>query len=219
MRPFVLLILWILASGAFAHASWEKTLREAVAQRLPAKARIEVQILSVSLDAVGKLEVVDFTPDQGMGYVSFAAQATQGGRRLRGQGTATVKVFAPIAVANQALSHGDTLNERTVRFEERELGRYTQSGYFLSFEALGDRRAKGFVASAQVLGRNNTQSPPLVVQGQSVELIRRSGSLVLSAKVRALQAGGLDQWIQVQNPSSGKLFVARVSAPGEVEVR
>jgi flagella basal body P-ring formation protein FlgA len=52
-----------------------------------------------------------------------------------------------------------------------------------------------------------------------VDLIRRKSDLVLVAKVKALQSGMQNQWVQVQNPSSGKILLARITGPGEVEIQ
>jgi flagella basal body P-ring formation protein FlgA len=151
--------------------------------------------------------------------VGFEAQAANRGRTHRGQGSATVRAYASVAVATSRLQHGEALNESNIRFEEREIGKLAQNGYYLDAAAFAGRRVKGVVSAGQAIGRANTQAAYLVQPGEGVELYQRRGALVLRAKVKALQGGLLDQWVQVRNPSSGKIFLARVAGPGEVEVR
>jgi flagella basal body P-ring formation protein FlgA len=134
-------------------------------------------------------------------------------------GTAQIKAYLPIAVATHPLSHGESLTEENTRFEERELSRFSQSGYFHTREQLSTRKVKGYLAAGQVISRFNCQLPPQVTPGQTVDLIRRKSDLVLVAKVKALQSGMQNQWVQVQNPSSGKILLARITGPGEVEIQ
>jgi flagella basal body P-ring formation protein FlgA len=220
MRPFLLLFLWLISSALFGATGpqWPDVLRKAVAPRLPARARIEVEIARIPSPKPSEWTITGFTPDQPLGLVNFEAQATIEGRLLRGQGAATIRAYIPVAVATAPISHGEELGIKNVRFEEREISRFTQTGYFIDKTVVG-RRAKGAITIGQVIGVQNSQLPQVITPGQTVDLIRRKENLTLSAKVRALQGGIQDQWIQVQNPSSGKLFLARISAPGEVEIR
>jgi flagella basal body P-ring formation protein FlgA len=221
MRPFLLLALWLLSSALFGaplSPQWPDSLKLAVAPRLPARARIEVQIARVPATKAEGWKITAFSPDQPLGLVNFEAEANIEGRWIRGQGSATVRAYVPVAVATSPIAHGDPLDVNNLRFEERELSRLTQTGYFVDKTVVG-RRAKGSITIGQVIGRHNSAQQPLVTPGETVDLVRRKGSLTLSAKVRALQGGVVDQWVQVQNPSSGKLFLARISGPGEVEIR
>ncbi len=209
MKPLIFLILWIFSSALFAgsESCWEKALTKAVSGRLPAGARVVVEKLRAQGPCT-KTQVVDsLLPDSGLGFVTFNS------------GTAQVRAFVPVAVANQPLSHGESLTEENVRFEERELSRITQNGYFATKDQILGRKVKGYLSSGAVISRLNCQLPSVVAQGQSVDLVRQKGELTLVAKVKALQAGLRDQWIQVQNPSSGKILLARITGPGIVEVR
>ncbi len=221
MRPILLLVLWLLSSAIFAAApapTWADALKQALAARLPAHARIDVQMGRVPAVGPKGWKITAFSPDQPLGLVNFEAEANLDQRWVRGQGAATVRAYVPVAVATTPIAHGEALDVNNLRFEERELSRLTQTGYFVDKTVVG-RRAKGSITIGQVIGRQNSAQANVVTPGETVELVRRKGSLTLSAKVRALQGGVVDQWVQVQNPSSGKLFLARISGPGEVEIR
>jgi flagella basal body P-ring formation protein FlgA len=52
-----------------------------------------------------------------------------------------------------------------------------------------------------------------------VDLIRQRGTLRLVARVKALENGQIDQMIRVQNVATNRVLQARVSAPGELQLR
>lgn len=209
MRPLIFLLIWVISSALFAspEACWKKALSKAISARLPQGTRVVIDHLRATQACTAKSRVEYLSPELPLGYVTFEV------------GTAQVKAFLPVAVAVQPLSHGESLSSENTRFEERELGRFSQNGYFVNLEQIQGRRVKGYLPAGQVVGRHNCQPASEVTQGQTVDLVKRKADLVLVAKVKALQAGLRNQWVQVQNPSSGKILLARITGPGEVEVR
>ena len=220
MKKILVVLAWLVHSIAGAAApSWELALKESIRAKLPKGARVEIENLRVSLPIAKRFRIWGFSPDHPVGLVTFQAetQSPQGAKKTIG--SATVRVFAPVAVARRGLAHGEAMDETTVGFEERELSRLGSQGYFIERSVLQGRTAKGYVGVGQVIHNSNSQLPFEVAAGQTVELVREKGSLVLRAKVRALQNGMKNQWIQVQNPTTGKVVAARVAGQGEVVVQ
>lgn len=215
----VFLLILSLAAAAKPGPTWDQAVRASLSEKLPQGVRVELDGLRVSIPVQSRVQVQNFSPAFPLGWVSFEVQTQDAqGRVTRGQGSATVRAFGKVAVTTAPVQSGETLGDGNLAFQERELSRLVQSGYFLGAEALGNRVARGYLAPGQVIGRGNSQPPALVSAGESVQLVRRKRGLQISAKVRALQSGFLHQKIHVQNPSSGKFLLARVSGPGEVEL-
>ena len=194
-------------------------LAKAVAAQLPAGVRVEVGDVSsyAKVSESARLSLV--APNPPLGLVSFTATWLEEGRFRSTNGTALVRAYAPVAVTRSPLRPGDSFDESNVRFEERELTPFAQSGYFVDWEQLKAMRVKGFARAGMVLGSANTERPAAVRQGEWADLVRTSGALRLVAKVRALENGKLDQNIRVQNPATNRILLARVSGPGELQVR
>ncbi len=220
MKPFLWLAFWLLASWAFgAKPNWNDAVKASVRKHFPSGVRVEVESARATIAPTGRFRIQGFTPELPLGLVGFQVEVDGPHGVTKGTGTATIRAFAPIAVAKSPLSHGENLDTKNVAYEERELSRLVQSGYFLGGKELEGRTARGYVAAGNAISRANSQLPFEIVAGQSVDMIRRKGSLTLTAKVRAMQSGRRNQWVQIQNPSSGKILVARVTGPGEVETR
>lgn len=220
MKPFLWLPFLLVASWAFgATPNWNDAVKESVRRHFPSGVRIEVDGARATLPPAGRFRIQGFTPEFPLGLVGFQVEVQGPQGVVKGTGSATIRAFAPIAVAKSPISHGETLDAKNLVYEERELSRLVQSGYFLNGRELEGRTARGYVAAGHAISRGNSQVPFEIVAGQSVDMVRRKGTLLLTAKVRAMQNGQRNQWVQVQNPSSGKVLVARVSGPGEVETR
>lgn len=220
MKPFLWLPFCLFASWAFgATPNWNDAVKESVRKHLPNGVRIEVEGARATVAPAGRFRLQGFTPELPLGLVGFQVEVEGPRGLVKGTGTATVRAYAPIAIAKSPVSHGETLDAKNLGYEERELSRLVQGGYFLSEKELEGRTARGYIAAGRAISRSNSQLPFEIVAGQSVDMVRRKGGLVLTAKVRAMQNGLRNQWVQVQNPSSGKVLVARVTGPGEVETR
>ncbi len=213
MRLILVLVALGLAPESFAR-SWEELLAKTFSSRLGG-ARVALYQLKAPRALSPGTRIHRFTPEQPVGFVSFEAEVN--GQAM--QGSVQVRAYRPIAIAKESLSHGDRLGADQVAFEERELSPWVRGGYFTAASDLEKRVVRGVVPAGAVLTKTNTQPTPWIVQGEAVDLVRRRGKLKLSARVRALQGGSAEQWIQVQNISSGKLLLAKITAPGEVEVR
>jgi flagella basal body P-ring formation protein FlgA len=124
-----------------------------------------------------------------------------------------------VAVAKATLHPGDTIDGNKVSFEVRDLTATFGSGYYLDAEKLNGLRAGMRISPGTVLRAANTIQPRTISQGEMVDLVAEQGDLSIRTQVKALEDGQLSQWIHVQNPSSLKILVARVIAPGEVQLK
>ena len=88
----------------------------------------------------------------------------------------------------------------------------------LAVEDLMGQSAKQSLAAGKPVAANAVQPPVLVKKG-SIVMVRLTGpNMLLTARGRALQSGGLDDVIRVQNQQSSRTFDALITGPGQAEV-
>jgi len=210
-------LLW--ASPIPIKQSIERSIERNARMDWPNASRIEVLQISSKKEIPPGATLQNVFPRPALGAVSFEAhwQNREGAHRTFG--TAIVKVYQPVAVAATALKPQDGLDESKLRFEEREISKFSQNGVFTDWEHLENKIAKTFVKAGSVLHVTQVETPAEIRQGQMVDLIFENSQIVISARMKALEHGRLGSWIRVENPNSRRVVRARVIAPGRVGIR
>lgn len=208
-------LVFLFSSAALGSIRCETLLQKSILERIPEVQKVQIRFFRPKVECNEKSSLNLISPEIPLGFSTFEIETM--GKRV--QGSAEVRAYAPVLVAASSMGHGDTFSQPLLRRELRELSRFVQSGYYTDFKELEGKQVKGALAKSQVIGRANTQARPTIQAGESITLSKRRNALVVSSKVRSLQSGLTDQWIQVQNPQTGKIFLARVMGPGEAEVR
>ena len=228
MRYFVaVLLMGITAAMSFAVPSQQTEMASLneVSQKIVSTLSkdlpqgVEVRVESVQMrDSLPKdSELVDYSPRPAIGVVTMQFQSAS--RRGPVYGTAVVKSMASVAVAKTGIRHGEMIQPLQIRFERRELTPFMQTGYYLK-DTLGSQlRARGYIRPGAVLTAANTEAPMAVERGQVIDLITRKGSLVVTARVKALERGRINDWIQVENMDSRRILSARIARDGEAETK
>jgi flagella basal body P-ring formation protein FlgA len=85
--------------------------------------------------------------------------------------------------------------------------------------AVQNMRARRALRSGDVLCAENMESKPPVSRGERVLVHSSAGLVTVLVAGIAEQDGKLGDRLQVRNPDSGELYIASVSAEGEVSVR
>lgn len=83
---------------------------------------------------------------------------------------------------------------------------------------LAGQSAKNTLAAGKPIAANAVQPPVLVAKGSIVTVKLATSFMLLTARGRAMEAGGLDDVIRVQNRQSNRTFDAIVTGPGQAEV-
>ncbi|NBX92351.1 MAG: flagella basal body P-ring formation protein FlgA [Proteobacteria bacterium] len=220
----LLVVLGSLAQGAYLKTSppspehLQRLLKDACSREWP-EARIEVTSVSTQDAAPKNAMIIQLNPTPPMGAVSFELAWNENGVGHRTLGNGVIKVFRPVAIASKNISHGEMFSDDNIQFEEREINRFTQTGFFTDWSDLKGKVARGFVRQDSLIGLINSEKPVEILQGQMVELRHASPQMVISARMKALENGRMGSWIRVENPASKKVVRARVTAPGQVELR
>lgn len=120
-------------------------------------------------------------------------------------------------VARHPIPRGSEIQNENIEFVLR---RYSQLryGYYSSANLLSNMEAKRNIKAGQVLTPGLIKAQKMVLRGQHITIVARSGGLNLRVKGKALMDGQKGQTIKVKNLSSKKLIYARVVSVGVVRV-
>lgn len=120
-------------------------------------------------------------------------------------------------IARHPLPRGTVIKSTDLEFVQRKYSQL-RHGYYGSSKLLKNMEAKRNIKAGQVITPNTVKAKKLVLRGQHITIIAKSGSLNLRAKGKALMDGQQGQTIKVSNLSSKKLLYARVVSAGTVEI-
>lgn len=210
----VLLFVALFAATLAEAQDLSRLLSEHIRSQFPKGSRIQIEKIRPAVSGFAH-RIESVLPSPALGLISFDAVDKKGGRI---GGTAYVRVWTKIAVVKTPLSHHQAIHAEHVSFEEREIASLGARSYFTTAEDIEGRSAKGFIRAGQALGINNTEMPFDVETGSHVELVSKRGSLVVAAKVRAIDSGRRGDVVRVESLSSKKLLRAKVTGPQTVEV-
>jgi len=143
----------------------------------------------------------------------FAALVDQQGRRLRVEGRAWTEVQVP--VPNRRLAPGEVIGAADlslVPMRPDQLG----GRAVLEPAALVGMEVKRTLSPGRLVQAGSVGAPVVVGRNRPVTVEYRSGPLLLTAKGRALQDGGLGDLVRVQNLDSNRTLHAVVTGPGTV---
>jgi flagella basal body P-ring formation protein FlgA len=135
---------------------------------------------------------------------------------LVGAGAAVAGAPERLPVAAVTIYPGDAITAGLLTEAEFPAG--TAQGFAVigSREELAGKVARRTLLPGRLIARNAVAEPSLIEKGQVVSAVYRSGQLVITASVLALQSGGLADAVQVRNVDSGKVIVGSVQADGTV---
>jgi flagella basal body P-ring formation protein FlgA len=144
---------------------------------------------------------------------------------LRCDSGASWRVFVPVRIAGTAaatvtthtLVVGSVLGAADVRTEERDLTQ-VPPGYFDDAAAVVGLTVARPVAAGAVLTNQQLLGIQAVQKGQTVTLVADAGGLSIRMAGRALSDGLVNQRIQVQNLSSGKVVEGIARSAQVVEI-
>lgn len=212
----------LISSGLFAmplSSSLADRLQRAVSEQLPKNTRVQLDDANCRVPVPASAKFSVLSPNPPVGNVTFEARWKEKGYPRTAFGSARVKAFAPVLIARSVIRHGDTLDASNTTYEVRELTPFLSTGYFQKDAPTPAMRAHGTLRQGTVIGVNNSQPALLIQPGQAVDLVRQNGAMRITAKVKALEGGNPNNWVRVENPSSKKIFLARVVSAGEVRLK
>lgn len=206
--------LWAAPSTSSSHL--EHMIRSAARRDWPQATRIEVSQVTSQGIVPADATLIQMNPRPLLGAVNFQLAWIAQGIQKKSYGSAVVKVFQPVLLSRLPINPGEALNEENTTLQEQEISMFMQNGYFANESEVADQVARTFIRPSTVIHRNQVEKPTEIKQGQMVELIFENKQMLISARMKALDAGRTGQWIRLENPMSKRIIRAKVSASGRV---
>jgi flagella basal body P-ring formation protein FlgA len=174
--------------------------------------------LMLPAEVTSRPDIDSLDYDRGSGR--FTAQLlfdVPGGEPLRMQIAGTAQEMIDLPVLSHSMGAGSVIAPSDLQIRRLRKG-FVGDRTLLAVEdgvglALRHRTGAGNPVSLDELSR-----PLLVSRGMPVVLRLEGTGLLLTAKGEAIEGGALDDRIHVLNPASRAVLIARVTAPGVVQV-
>ncbi|HZZ71524.1 MAG TPA: flagellar basal body P-ring formation chaperone FlgA [Pirellulales bacterium] len=133
--------------------------------------------------------------------------------------TAKAKVSLPpaIVVATRTIGRGTMIRPGDVQLQ-RVAGRTGPSDAFSRIDDVVGQEATKSIAEGQQLDAQYLRHPLMVKKGEVVTVYARTSGIQIRTTARCRDDGSLGELVNVESLADRKLFLARVSAPQEVEV-
>ena len=125
-------------------------------------------------------------------------------------GTAIVRCMERVAVAAHDLTHAEKFVESNIRWVDMDVSASLRSGFYRDAAELKALEARGFIRSGTLLTRMQVQKRRAISAGSTVQLVVEKPPMRMTAVGRALQSGGENEWIRVENISTHKVVTGRV---------
>lgn len=131
--------------------------------------------------------------------------------------SAALKLSVDTYVASHDLKRGTQITQANIRAERAPAGPWFEK-YAVNAEDLLGKHVDRNIKQGTPIRLDQVARPKMVSVGDSVTIIAKKGSLMISASGKAKQDGELGELIKVSNIDSSKTLTARVTGHGEVLV-
>jgi flagella basal body P-ring formation protein FlgA len=120
-----------------------------------------------------------------------------------------------IVVPAHDIARGQAISDSDLTYATVS-GPALMSGTVTSFAAVKDMEARRVLHAGEALRADDVRHPVVVTKGQVVTMLFHAPGVELTAMGRAMGEGGIGDTVTVQNPSSFRMIIGVVSAPGTV---
>lgn len=136
-------------------------------------------------------------------------------RRIRVNGRLQEQRLAP--VLRRAIAPGEIIQASDIEWRDMPASRLTRRIVMSENKLLGQTVRRTLNPGA-LINANDVEAPIAIEKGATIILRYRKGPMKLSYLVRAVQDGGIGDYIRVQNPKSKTMVEAKIVSTEMVEV-
>jgi flagella basal body P-ring formation protein FlgA len=129
----------------------------------------------------------------------------------------TVRAFTDVIVAAHRIEARDQLSDTDLRYQRWDMG-HLPSGYLTDVKSASGRVSRRSLAAGSIILAKNLAQPIIINRGQDVTVTASTGAITVTARGRALEAGGVGDVIRVQNLNSLKTVRATILNDTSVQV-
>ena len=132
---------------------------------------------------------------------------------------AEIKLPEMVVAANRPLAKGYVLKEEDLDWIPLPLGsKFSAEECYQSVESVVGQQLRRAVSTQQVIRLTEVGPPTVIHVGDIVQMDVVSGAVVVSTKGRAIEAGGMDDLVQVEIEPNRNRVLARITSEKSVEV-
>jgi len=164
------------------------------------------------------LELVDADNVKDRGTVRVRARIIVDGRTAyQTLLSYNINAFQDVAIALKNIPRGELLTPENTTIERREIRAFFL-GYFTDLRKIYGKMAKSNIRAGKTLTAKQLKTPPVVGRKSIVDVVYRSGSIRISLKGMAEDAGAPGDLIRVRNLASRKQLWCQVVDNRTVQV-
>lgn len=150
-------------------------------------------------------------------FTAFVVAPAENPHAVRIAVSGQIHRLVEVPVPARRILRGDIIGARDVEMVEMRRGGLAANTIVDPADLIG-LSAKQTLAMGRAVGANAVQPPVLVKKGGLVSVKLEARNMVLTARGRAVESGGLDDVIRIQNLQSNRVFEAVVTGIGEASV-
>ncbi len=120
-----------------------------------------------------------------------------------------------IVVPAHDIARGETITDSDLTYATVP-GTALMAGTVTNLAAVKNMEARRMLHAGEALRADDVRHPIVVTRGQTVTMLFHAPGVELTAMGRSMGEGGVGDTVTVQNPSSFRMIVGVVSAPGTV---
>ncbi|WP_372425119.1 flagellar basal body P-ring formation chaperone FlgA [Salinarimonas chemoclinalis] len=175
--------------------------------------------LLVSPEATEPVAITDLAYDPSTRRFTATAYVGPGPAERRAQAAVSgvARQVVSVAVLARSIARGEPIRADDLRVERRAVERVPADTRLDAIEVDG-RVARRALTAGTLLRQGDVERPMLVERNGTVLMVYESGSLTLTLRGTARQAGGQGDVVNVENPVSGRIVQGAVIGPGTVRV-
>jgi flagellar basal body P-ring formation protein FlgA len=174
-------------------------------------------VLPTEIDGQVKVEEMSYDPRARRISANISVATSTGTQRRTQRMAGQVVEMAQVAVLNRTLNRGDALQASDISFERR-LRETVPPDAMQDMQQLAGYVAKRSLAVGTALKSSDLTKPDVVGRGENVTLIFEAKGMMLTARGKALEAGGVGTVINVQNLQSKRTLQATIVGAGKATV-
>lgn len=150
-------------------------------------------------------------------FSAFVVSPAQHPHSVRIAVSGQVHRMVDVPVPARRILRGDIVRARDLEMVEMRRNTLAANTVVDPADLIG-LSAKQTLAKGRAVGANAIQPPVLVKKGGVVTVKLEAPNMILTARGRAVESGGLDDVVRIQNLQSNRVFEAIVTGPGEAAV-
>ncbi len=156
------------------------------------------------------------------GYQTFKIKVCSNGDRKEMLVQAFVRTFGNVLLARKDLKRGEVIESNEKIFDsfliEKVETTFLRDDFVSDATTILGKKVKKLIRKGEVIYESYFEDLPLIKAGERVRVVAKIGNVKVETFGIAKADGKLNDFIRVLNPTSGKLFDAKVVNRGVVEV-